>query len=130
VVSPQSLGWRQHGRADITLILLENIDKGSGSRLSATARRKSALSKGGLSRLRVRLRLTFVDVTWQSACGACFLTSSNDGIVVPLRHKGWHYFRRTRMSAEGRELPTVFAPGERLKVVSGVHFAEMPCDEP
>jgi len=49
---------------------------------------------------------------------------------VPLRHKGWHYFRRTRMSAEGRELPTVFAPGERLKVVSGVHFAEMPCDEP
>jgi len=33
--------------------------------------------------------------------GACFLTSSNNGIVVPLRHKGWHYFRRTRLSAEG-----------------------------
>ena len=30
----------------------------------------------------------------------------------------------------GRELPTVFAPDEWLKVVSGVHFAEMPCDEP
>jgi len=37
---------------------------------------------------------------------------------------------RTFSHSLGRELPTVFAPGERLKVVSGVHFAEMPCDEP
>ena len=47
-----------------------------------------------------------------------------------LRGMAGHCCRRKRTTAVGRELPTVFAPGERLKVVSGVHFAEMPCDEP
>jgi hypothetical protein len=43
------------------------------SRLSATARRRFGLSNGGLSRLRIRLRATFVAVSTQIACGACSL---------------------------------------------------------
>ncbi|MNC95302.1 hypothetical protein D3C83_123890 [compost metagenome] len=53
------------------------------SMASDIARRSSGLSNGGFSGLRIRLRLTLVEVRTQFACGACFLTSSRVGIVVP-----------------------------------------------
>ena len=53
------------------------------SRLSASARRNSALSKGGLLRLMIIVRLTLVAVTSQIACGACSLKSFKVGIVTP-----------------------------------------------
>ena len=52
------------------------------SRLSAIARRRSGLSKGGLSRLTIRLRLTLLGASSQIACGAWLLTSFSSGIVT------------------------------------------------
>src|SRR5437667_11740827 len=49
------------------------------SGLSAIARRRSGLSKGGSFRLTIRLRATFAVTTWQMACGASFLTSPSCG---------------------------------------------------
>jgi hypothetical protein len=53
------------------------------SRLNAIARRRSILSKGGLAGLMIIVRLTFVDVTSQIACGACAAKSFKVGIVTP-----------------------------------------------
>jgi len=51
------------------------------SRLSAIARRKSGLSKGGLSRLMSRCRLPPDDVISHIACGIWVCTSFNSGTV-------------------------------------------------
>ena len=53
------------------------------SRLSAIARRSSGLSKGGAVGLTIIVRLTFVAVTSQIACGAWLLKSFKVGIVTP-----------------------------------------------
>ena len=52
------------------------------SRVSDIARRSSALSKGGLSRLMIRVRLTFVGATSQIACGTWLFMSFRIGIVM------------------------------------------------
>src|SRR5713226_8754984 len=49
------------------------------SKLSAIACRSSRLSKGGTSRLTIRLRLTAVGVSSQIACGILLTTSFNSG---------------------------------------------------
>ena len=50
------------------------------SRLSIIARRMSGLSKGGLSRLTIRLVLALPGARSQIACGAWVLMSFNSGI--------------------------------------------------
>src|SRR6266404_4191636 len=55
------------------------------SRLSAIARRRSALSKGGLSRLTIIVRLPLSSTSSQIACGTWLLTSFNSGIDTPER---------------------------------------------
>src|SRR4051794_37974148 len=50
------------------------------SDVSAIARRISSLSKGGLSRLTIRVRLTLVGATSQIACGACSLICFSSGM--------------------------------------------------
>src|SRR5215469_14710458 len=52
------------------------------SKVKDIARRRSALSKGGLSRLMIRVRLTFVGATSQIACGAWLFISLRIGIVM------------------------------------------------
>jgi hypothetical protein len=54
------------------------------SRLNAIARRRSGLSKGGVSRLISKLRLTFAETSSQIACGAALLKSFRTGIVTPM----------------------------------------------
>jgi len=46
------------------------------------ARRIAGLSKGGFSRLTMRLVLTLVGFSSQIACGACAFTSFRSGIVT------------------------------------------------
>ena len=53
------------------------------SRVRDIARRRSALSNGALSRLMIKVRLTFVGATSQIACGAWLLMSFTIGIVMP-----------------------------------------------
>ena len=57
--------------------------KARRSRLNAIARRNSALSKGGTSRLTIRLRPTPVGANSQIACGICAFTSFHSGTEVP-----------------------------------------------
>src|SRR5215469_4342261 len=52
------------------------------SKASASARRISGLSKGGTSRLMIRLALAFAGTSSQIACGAWLLTSRNRGTVT------------------------------------------------
>jgi hypothetical protein len=52
------------------------------SRLSAIARRISGLSKGGTSRLTIRLRLALSGASSQTACGAWALSSFKSGIAT------------------------------------------------
>ena len=51
------------------------------SKLSAIARRRSGLSKGGLSRLTIRARLRPTGPIMQLACGIWLFTSFNSGTV-------------------------------------------------
>ena len=51
------------------------------SKLSAIARRRSRLSKGGLSRLISRLRLMLPGVSSQIACGSWLFASFKSGTV-------------------------------------------------
>ncbi len=51
------------------------------SKLSAIARRRSGLSKGGLSRLTIRLRLRPTGPISQIACGIWLFTSLSSGTV-------------------------------------------------
>jgi len=53
------------------------------SKLSDIARRRSGLSKGGLSRLTSTLRLTFAATVSQITCGAWLLMSFICGVVTP-----------------------------------------------
>ena len=53
------------------------------SKLSAIARRKSGLSKGGTTRLMIRSRLMFIAVISQIAWGTWLCTSFSSGIVTP-----------------------------------------------
>jgi hypothetical protein len=50
------------------------------SRLSAIARRRSALSKGGTARLTIIVRLPLSSTSSQIACGTWLLTSFISGI--------------------------------------------------
>src|SRR2546423_13281502 len=56
--------------------------KALGSRLSAIARRRSGLSKGGLPRFTIKLRLMPSGAISQAACGSCRLTSLSSGLVM------------------------------------------------
>src|SRR4030095_11197552 len=46
------------------------------------ALRRSALLKGGASRLRIRLVVLFIDVVWHCALGSCVLRSFSNGAVT------------------------------------------------
>jgi hypothetical protein len=62
------------GKARLKLLL---VCPKQGDRLSAIARRKSRLSKGGLSRLTSRCPLTPFDVISQTACGIWLCTAQS-----------------------------------------------------
>ena len=55
------------------------------SKANANANRISGLSKGGASRLVIRLALAFAGASSQTACGAWLLTSRNSGTVTSTR---------------------------------------------
>jgi len=80
---PHNLRAAAIGSRDVALAVLDDLMKALRSRLSATARRSSGLSNGGFSGLRIRLRLTLVEVSTHTAVGAWLLTSSSNGTVVP-----------------------------------------------
>ena len=72
---------RLHRAADVALPLGENVDKGFAvERISTAPCANSGLSKGGLSRLMIRLVLALPGASSQIACGAWFFTSFSIGI--------------------------------------------------
>src|SRR5207244_666655 len=76
---PDPFRRRQHDPADVAHPQGDDVDKDLRSKLSAIARRSSALPKGGAAGLTSTVRGTLVGATSQIACGAWLLTSFKSG---------------------------------------------------
>ena len=71
------------------------------SRLSAIARRKSALSKGGTSRLTIRFTLTLPCGSSQTAAGTWLFTSLIKGTVtVPAKVKSYFPAAKAKIAVD------------------------------